>query len=188
MMTRKVRRDEVLDWQTYSDQREQRRNDILPIKNARRVHLGDELTFLFENTATMLYQIQEMVRAERIVKEASIQHEIDTYNNLLGGTGELSCSLLIEIEDVAERRRKLTEWLALPAHVYLRMEDGSRVAASYDASQVGEDRLSAVQYLKFDTGGQVPVAVGCDMPGLMIEQELSVEQRAALREDLGKSH
>ena len=186
-MARKVQRSDILDWQTYTDQRDQRREAILPVKKARRVHLGSELTFLFENTATMLYQIQEMVRAERIVKEASIQHEIDTYNSLLGDAGELSCSLLIEIEDVEERRRKLTEWLELPAHLYMKLEDGSRVCASYDVSQVGEDRLSAVQYLKFDTGGKPPVAVGCDMPGLVLEQELSAAQKAALKDDLVSS-
>lgn len=183
-MARKVQRGDILDWQTYTDQREQRRNNILPVKNARRVHLGDSLTFLFENTQTMLYQIQEMVRAEQIVKEANIQHEVDTYNGLLGSAGELGCSLLIEIEDAEERRRKLTEWLELPAHLYVRLQDGSRVAASYDVTQIGEDRLSAVQYLKFDTGGKLPVAVGCDLPGLMIEQELTEQQAAALREDL----
>jgi len=183
-MARKVERSDILDWQTYTDQRDQRRNEVLPVKNARRVHLGDSLTFLFENTATTLYQIQEMVRAERIVKEANIQHEIDTYNSLLGDAGELSCSLLIEIEDAAERRQKLTAWLELPAHLYVKLQDGSLARARYDVSQVGDDRLSAVQYLKFNTGGKAPVAVGCDMPGLVIEQDLTAEQAAALRDDL----
>jgi len=183
-MARKVQRSDILDWQTYTDERDQRREAILPVKNARRVHLGDHLTFLFENTQTMLYQIQEMVRAERIVKEANIQHEIDTYNSLLGDDGELSCSLLIEIEDPVERRRKLTDWLELPAHLYLKLADGSRVEPRYDVTQVGDDRLSAVQYLKFDTGGKAPVAVGCDLPGMELEQELTDEQKAALQEDL----
>jgi len=186
-MARKVQRSDILDWQTYSDLRDQRRTEILPIKNVRRVHLGDSLTFLFENTATMLYQIQEMVRTERIVKEANIQHEIDTYNSLLGDTNELSCSLLIEIEDPGERRRKLTEWMDLPAHLYLGLEGGGRAAAFYDVSQVGEDRLSAVQYLKFDTDGKPPVSVGCDMPGLELEQALTPEQAAALSDDLADS-
>jgi len=184
-MVHKVERADILDWQTYSEQRDQRRAAILPIKEVRRIHLGDSLTFLFENTETMRYQIQEMVRVERMVKEASIQHEVDTYNDLLGGPGVLSCSLLIEIEDVEERRRKLTAWLELPKHLYAALEDGTRVRPHVDASQVGEDRLSAVQYLKFDTGGQVPVALGSDLPGLILEQKLTPQQRDALRQDLG---
>jgi hypothetical protein len=180
----KVQREEILDWQTYSEQRDQRRAAVLPVKEARRVHLGESLTFLFENTDTMRYQIQEMIRVERMVKEASIQHEVDTYNSLLGGSGELGCSLLIEIEDVEERRHKLTEWLDLPQHLYVKLEDGTRIRPSFDASQVGEDRLSAVQYLKFDTGGQTPVAVGSDLPTLTLEQELTAAQREALRQDL----
>jgi hypothetical protein len=180
----KVQRSEILDWQTYAEQRDQRREAVLPLKEARRVHLGDSLTFLFENTETMRYQIQEMVRVERMVKESSIQHEVDTYNSLLGGSGELGCSLLIEIEDVEERRRKLTDWLELPQHLYVKLEDGTKVRPSFDVSQVGEDRLSAVQYLKFDTRGKVPVAVGSDLPALTLEQELTSQQRDALQQDL----
>ena len=83
-MSRKVARSELLDYQTYDDQRDGLRDEIMRIKQPRRIHLGDELTFLFENTETIRYQIQEMMRAERIVKEAAIQHELDTYNGLLG--------------------------------------------------------------------------------------------------------
>jgi hypothetical protein len=180
----KVQRSEILDWQTYAEQRDQRREAVLPLKEARRVHLGDSLTFLFENTDTMRYQIQEMVRVERMVKESNIQHEVDTYNSLLGGSGELGCSLLIEIEDAEERRRKLTDWLDLPQHLYVKLEDGTKVRPSFDVSQVGEDRLSAVQYLKFDTRGKVPVAVGSDLPALTLEQELTPQQRDALQQDL----
>src|SRR5262245_26599066 len=100
---RKVQRTDILDYETYGEQRDELRRVAMAEKDRRRVHVGESLTFLFENTATMRYQILEMVRAERIVKEKDIQHEIDTYNEVLGGEGELGATLLIEIDDRAER-------------------------------------------------------------------------------------
>ena len=181
---RPVRRDELMDLASYERSRAEIRAAILEAKRPRRVHVAGILTFLFENTATMRYQVQEMIRAERMAGEAEILHELETYNELLGGPGELGCSLLIEIADPAERDRKLREWLALPAHLYVRVEDGAKVRARFDPRQVGTDRLSSVQYLKFDVGGRLPVAVGCDLPSLEAETVLDAEQRDALARDL----
>src|SRR5688572_25594388 len=116
---RKVQRSDVLDFKTYNDRRDAYRARILEEKQKRRVHLGEHLTFLFESTDTVLYQVQEMMRLEQTVREAEIQHEIDTYNQLLGEEGELGCTLLIEIDDAAERARKLAAWLGLPEHLYI---------------------------------------------------------------------
>ncbi len=183
-MVRTVRRDEIVDYQTYAERRAAERERIFAIKAPRRIHLGEDLTLLFENSDTMRYQVHEMMLAERIVKEAAIQHELDTYNGILGGPGELGCSLLIEIDDPAVRAEKLRRWLDLPSHVYVQLEDGERVYATFEPAQVGEDRLSAVQYLKFATGGRVPIAVGCDLPELRSEHRLTDPQRQALQEDL----
>jgi len=181
---RQPRREEILDLSTYEQARAEIRPAVMEAKRRRRVHLGDRLTFLFENTATIRYQIQEMVRAERMLKEAEIQHELATYGDLLGGPGELSVTLLIEIPDPEERDLRLREWLELPSHLYLKLDDGERVHARFDPRQVGTDRLSSVQYLKFDVKGRVPVAVGADLGALTAEQPLTAEQRAALSEDL----
>ncbi len=148
------------------------------------MHVAGVLTLLFENTATTRYQVQEMVRAERMTGDAEIRHELDTYNELLGDRGELGVSLLIELPDPAERDRKLREWLALPRHLYLKTEDGEKVRPTFDARQVGTDRLSSVQYLKFDVRGRVPVAAGTDLPQLVSETALAPEQREALAADL----
>jgi hypothetical protein len=181
---RPVRREELLDLPDYERSRAEIRAAILEAKRTRRVHVADVLTFLFENTATMRYQVQEMIRAERITGEAEIRHEVETYNELLGAPGELGCSLLIEIPDPAERDRRLREWLALPDRLYVKLEDGTKVRPRYDPRQVGADRLSSVQYLKFDVRGRPPVAVGCDLPQLAAETPLDAEQRAALAADL----
>ena len=178
-----VTRDEIVDYQTYNDQREQSRPKVLAAKELRRVVVADTFLFLFENRDTVRYQVQEMMRAERIVREADIQHELDTYNELLGAPGELGCTLLVTIDDPAQRDVKLREWLDLNERLYLELEDGTKARPTFDPRQVGDDRLSSVQYLKFTTGPRAPVAVGVELDaGGRVE--LSDAQRAALQADL----
>jgi len=180
---RRVQRHQLVDYQTWADGRATVLPDIMAIKHFRRIHVGDNLTFLFENVATVHYQVQEMMRVERIVREKDIQHELDTYNELLGGDGELGCVLLIEIDDEAERAVKLVEWLDLPRHLYV-IAGGKRFYATFDERQIGDTRVSAVQYLKFDTAGVTPSAIGSDHPQLTIEATLSPSQASALADDL----
>lgn len=179
-----VQRSEIVDYLTYEDLRDKFRSEVMKVKASRRVHIGEYLTLLFENHTTVRYQIQEMMRTERIVRESDILHEINTYNELLGKDGELGCTLLIEIEDPALRDQKLQEWWSLPERMYLVLENGTRIPATFDERQRGEGRLSSVQYLKFDTSGKVPVAIGVDLPNLQAETRLTDDQRNALRADL----
>ena len=181
---RKVRRDELVDYVTWTERRPTEQPRILAIKHARRVHVGDHLTFLFENADTVRYQVQEMMRVEHIVREADIQHELATYNELLGGDGELGCVLLVEIDDAAKRPVLLREWLGLESSLYVELEGGAKVRATFDPRQVGEDRISSVQYLKFATAGRTPVAVGVDFSKLTARTELTKQQQDALRTDL----
>jgi uncharacterized protein DUF3501 len=180
---RKVQRSEILDYQTYDDRRNAARTAIMEVKRPRRIHVGPTLTFLFENAETLRYQIQEVMRTERIVRETEIQQEIDTYNDLLGGAGELACCLLIEIDDRAARDRALRAWRDLPRHLYLRTDQGL-VRPTFDPGQRDDEKISAVQYLKFAVGTGRPLAVGCDLPELVAETVLDDEQRAALAADL----
>jgi hypothetical protein len=179
-----VRREEIMPLEAYERSRGELRAAILEAKERRRITVGGLLTFLFENTATIRYQVQEMVRAEKMKGEPEILHELETYNEVLGGPGELGAVLLIELPDAAERDLKLRAWLGLMPCLYARLEDGTRVRPSYDPRQVGEDRLSSVQYLKFDVHGAVPVALGADLPAFTAEFLLTPDQRAALAEDL----
>ena len=180
----RVRRDEILDYVTYEEQRAEIQESALRAKEARRVIVADVLTFLFENRETIRYQIQEMIRIEKMVKESDILREIETYNEMLPWPGGLAATLLIGIDDPEERGRLLREWVDLPRHIFLRFADGDLVRARFDERQVGEDRLSAVQFLQFDCEGRVPVAVGVDHWKLTGETVLNTEQREALREDL----
>lgn len=181
-----IARDEILDWMTYEEKRAEIRAAVMEAKARRRVSLGEHLTFLFENRDTIRYQVQEMVRVERLVREADIAHELSTYNEVLGGPGELGVTLLVEIDDAALRAELLPRWLGLPERLYVELEGGVRVTPAVDERQRDEERLSAVQYLRFDTRGAVPLAIGADYAegGLVARGALTDEQRAALRADL----
>jgi starvation-inducible DNA-binding protein len=179
-----VPRSAIVDHDAYERMRPEFRTVVMAAKAPRRIHVGDHVTFLFENALTTRYQVLEMVRTERMTREADILHELETYNALLGGPGELSATMLVEIDDPAVRDVRLREWYALPEHVYAMLDDGTRVRPAFDASQRGRGRLSSVQYLRFPVGGRVPVALGMDLPGAACESRLTAEQRAALAEDL----
>jgi len=181
---KRVQRAELLDWITWSERRAELLPAILASKAARRVHLGPDLTLLFENAVTMRYQIQEMMRVERLVRESDILHELETYNELLGGAGELAATLLIEIDDPLRRAELLPRWLDLPRRIYVALPDGERAFARVDERQIDDERVSAVQYLRFDTHGQTPHALGTDFHELVREVPLEEAQRAALAEDL----
>lgn len=132
----------------YEIERETLRPAMLAIKDRRRVRVGDHLTFLFENRDTVRYQVQEMMRIERIVKPADIAHELETYNELIPAAGELSASLLVEYETPAERDVHLKQLLGLDQHIWIEA-GGERSCAIFDDRQIGDTRISSVQYLKF---------------------------------------
>jgi len=183
---RTVRRDEIVDYITYSEIREMFQKEVFTEKARRRIHVGECFAFLFENALTIRYQIQEMMRAEKIVREKDILHELETYNGILGGDGELGCSLMIEIDDPEKRNIKLREWINLPEHIYVESAGGTKSYAQFDKAQIGEDRLSSVQYLKFPVNGEAPVAIGIDLPGCETKTFLTEDQRSALQKDLQK--
>lgn len=179
-----VLRGEILDHVTYGERREAIRASAMRAKDLRRVHAGPNLTFLFENPETVRYQVLEMVRAEQMVREADIRHELETYNALLGEPGDLGCTLLIEIEDERARPGLLRAWRDLPGQVFLVLADGRTVPARWDAAQMDGDRLSSVQFLRFPLGGGRPVAIRVTHPALAVEVALSPETRQALAQDL----
>ena len=121
----------------------------MALKDRRRIRVGDHLTFLFENRDTVRYQIQEMLRIERIVKPAEVAHEVETYNELIPAAGELSACLLIEYESPEERDIRLRELLGLEDHIWIQVGGLPPAKGRFDDRQISTDRISAVQYLKF---------------------------------------
>jgi Protein of unknown function (DUF3501) len=148
---RKVERNELLGLAEYEQIRPQFLARIIGEKKERRVFVCDEISVVFENRDTALFQIQEMLRTERITKEAAISHELETYNELVPGAAELSATMFVEIPDTATRERRLVELAGLEATIALEVL-GSKVAARNETRGVLPDRTTAVHYIKFPLG------------------------------------
>jgi hypothetical protein len=147
-----IERTEVLPLSDYEGIRGRFRQRIIQEKRTRRVAIGPQMTMVFENRDTVLMQIQEMLRTERITKESAIQYEIDTYNELVPQGSELSATLFVEILDRDERERMLVALAGLEEHLFFAI-DGDRIPfkSKERAGQVAE-RTTAVHYLKVDLG------------------------------------
>lgn len=145
-----IQRSEVLGFGDYEQIRERFRARVLAQKAKRRVGIGDRMSALFENRDTVLLQIQEMLRTERISEEKAVQHEIDTYNDLVPGERQLSFTLFIEIDDREERERMLVACAGMEKAVYLEV-DGERFPAAITArAGLSDARTTAVQYYLVD--------------------------------------
>jgi hypothetical protein len=163
---RPVTLDEVVGLERYEAIRETLRQRIIALKRARRVSVGPEITFVFENHATVHFQIHEMLRAERITDLDAVRRELEVYNALLPLPGQLSATLLIEITEQARIAERLLEFQGIETAVQLRVGDRS-VAAEFEAGRTKEDKLSAVQYVRFT----LPAAVRADFlqPGTSVQ-------------------
>ncbi len=188
-----VDRGEILGLAEYESVRERFRARVIAEKKLRRVQLGPRATAVFENHDTMLMQIQEMLRTERITRAAAVQHEIDTYNELVPGQGELSCTVMIEIVDKAERDAFLQQALGFEKHVWL-VADGEHVPARALDRGTPQDRTTAVHYLKFSlpaaiaallrSGVPAEVVLEVDHPAYAARAILPRETLASLAADL----
>jgi len=192
---RGVRRDEILDLTGYERIREAFLAKTIELKRPRRISLGDRLTFIFENRDTMIFQIQEMLRAERAVKEERIEEEIAVYNELVPGENELSATLMIEIPEMSQIRSELQRLVGIDEQVFLEV-GGRRVGATFDPKQFEADRISAVQYVRFPLGPElackfcdrsVPVRLCVEHPNYRVALELTPESRDSLIRDLQAS-
>jgi hypothetical protein len=174
----------------YEIERESWRPVVMSIKDRRRVRVGGHLTFLFENRETVRYQIQEMMRIERIVKPEDIKHELEVYNELLPGPGQLSATLLIEYETPELRAVWLRELLGLENHIWIEVPGTPRAKATFDDRQIASDRISSVQYIKFQLSPeQVELfpqgaAIVVTHPKYDKSHSLTAEQLVELKKDL----
>jgi len=153
-----IERGEVLGLAEYESIRDRFRARVIEEKKTRRVKLGDLATCVFENHDTMLLQVQEMLRTERITREAAILHEIETYNQLVPGDRELSATVLIEIDEKAEREKFLFEAKGLDRAFSL-VVDGERSQGKHDEAREHPERTTAVHYLKFPLSEKAEAAL-----------------------------
>jgi hypothetical protein len=194
----RIHLSEIKNLVEYEKVRDSMRARVIELKKNRRVAVGDNLTFLFENRATVLFQIQEMVRAERIVDEARIQEEIDAYNILLPGAGELSATLFIEIPELVRMsnddvRRTINRFQGLDREGVTLSLGNRAVPARFEEGHSKEEKMAAVHYLRFavpreghgvlaDPGQTVRLVVA--HPNYRAAAEVPAATRAELLADL----
>lgn len=194
----KVTLAEIRDIAQYERVRDAERARIIERKRPRRVALGENLTLLFENHETVLFQVQEMMRAERIVEPDRIQDELDTYNALIPGPGELSATLFIEIPGIArmttdEMRAEVKRFQGLDeGHVALEI-GAHRATAQFEPGHTSEEKMAAVHYVRFAVPDEArallsdaatPVRLLCTHPSHPASADLTPETRAELAADL----
>jgi len=186
---------EVKNIYEYEKIREDFRKKVIAAKKVRRIRLGDKMTLVLENRESVLFQIQEMLRVERIVTDEGMQHEIDTYNQLVPGDQEVSGTLLIDITEKSLIKPVLDSLVGLNNNMLFLKIDANEIPAVFDEGQSDDDRISAVQYVKWrlsDKDVQAAsdlnkeVAIVSKHPNYSFVYKLSPDERQALVDDLGK--
>ena len=144
---------DIANLHEYELERPDFRQRVIAMKGRRRVPLGPLMTLVFENRDTVRFQIQEMLRVERIVQPAKVQHEVDVYNELLPGPGEVAATLFIEITEQPRIQQILDGFVGLDEPGRLALTVGARrYPAIFAPGQSREDRISAVHYIRFPLG------------------------------------
>jgi len=190
----RVERDSLLSLEAYARERNAFRARVIEHKKRRAVAPGEHVTLQFEDELTMRYQIQEMLRIERIFEEDGIQQELDAYNPLVPDGSNLKATMMIEYPDVAERQRALARLKGIEARVWVQVEGCARVyaIADEDLERENEEKTSAVHFLRFELDREmrkalrygVGLTIGVDHPEYRASVEPSPEQRQALIGDL----
>jgi len=185
---------DILSLEDYEAQREERRKKIIQLKSRRRISLGGEISLVFENRETVINQIHEMLRAEKITDREALAHELETYNQLLPRPSALAATLFIELQDPNNIRRELERFLGLDGgeHLWIDLGSDRRVLAVFEAGHSEEGRISSVQYVQFPFGDEEralfleparEIAVVIDHPGLRARRVIDPETREELGRD-----
>ena len=146
-----LERKDLWSLEAYAENRAAFREKVLAHKENRRVLLGAHVLLVFEDQMTIQYQIQEMLRIEKVFEAAGIQEELDAYNPLIPDGDNWKCSMLIQYPDVEERRARLAELVDIENRVWVQIGDGEKIfaIADEDLDRANEDKTSAVHFLRF---------------------------------------
>ncbi len=170
----KITRDSLLTLEAYSKMRSEYRIKVIAHKKIRTVHLGNNLTLIFEDELTMRYQVQEMLRAEKVFEEAGIKDEMDAYNPLIPDGTNWKATMMVEYAEIEERRQMLAKLIGVEDKVWVQVADCVRsyAIADEDLERETEEKTSSVHFLRFEldadsckavkTGAKI--SVGVDHP------------------------
>ena len=190
-----ITHESLMTLEAYSRVRTEFRANVMAHKKNRSIHLGDHVTLQFEDEMTMRYQIQEMLRAERIFEQAGIQGELDAYNPLIPDGSNWKATMMIEYPDVEERHRALTRLIGIEDRVWVQVESCPRVyaIADEDLERETEEKTSSVHFLRFELDASMKKALaaganirmGVDHPNYQATVDvLAPAARSSLLKDL----
>ncbi len=190
-----ISRDSLMSLEAYHKARPEMRKQIIEHKKIRTVHLGNHISLLFEDELTLRYQVQEMLRIEKIFEDEGIHSELDAYNPLCPDGSNFKATMLIEYGNVAERRVALSKLIGVEDKLFIQVEGQPRVyaIADEDLERETEEKTSAVHFVRFELTAPMKSAlkngaqmmVGCDHPNYPAHiEELPADTLSALLKDL----
>lgn len=190
-----ITRESLMGLETYAKTRIEFRKQVMEHKKNRSVYLGNHVTLLFEDEMTLRYQVQEMLRIEKIFEEEGIQSELDAYNPLCPEGSNFKATMLIEYGNVVERKVALAKLIGIEDRLFIQVEGQARVYAIADEDLEREtaEKTSAVHFVRFELTPEMKSAlksgaqmmVGCDHPNYPVHlEELPQETLSALLKDL----
>ncbi len=190
-----IRRDSLMSLEEYAKKRKDFRARVMAHKHSRKVHLGEHVTLLFEDELTIRYQIQEMLRAERIFEEEGISDELEAYTPLVPDGSNWKVTMLIEYPDPAERKKALAKLIDIEDKVWIKVEGQPKVLAIADEDLEREtaEKTSSVHFLRFELNAAMKdalkhghaLAMGIDHPNYSVKVEKVPEAvRQSLINDL----
>ncbi|MFQ5683939.1 MAG: DUF3501 family protein [Candidatus Binatia bacterium] len=183
--------DDIMGPSAYAKVRDDLLRHIIELKKRRRVQIGDKVSLVFENRDTVIFQIQEMLRAEKITDLGRIKEEVAIYNSSIPAPGELSATLFLEIEEQGHLRQDLLKFLGIDESVYLKVGPHT-IHGCFEEGRSKEDKISAVQYVKFPfrqeeiesfIDGKQSIVLQIDHPNYQANVTMAQETRESLTED-----
>lgn len=192
---KKIELKDIIPYHEYLKVRKEFLQNIIKLKKNRRVQVGENITFVFENRETVLYQIQEMIRLEKMLDEKLIQQELDVFNKLIPDENELCATMLIEIFERQFIKPILNSLIGIQDNkIFLKFDDEA-IAPKFLEENLPDGKISAVQYLKFKfnqnqiekfTNPKTLVKISIDHPNYKAETILPENLKSSLLEDLVK--
>ena len=193
-LTGKITPDSLMTLEAYSKWRKTHKPEVIAHRKLRTVYLGEHVSVQFESELSMRYQIQEMLRIEKIFEEDGIQDEIDAYAPLVPDGSNWKATMLLEYPDINERRRELARLIGIEDRMFVEVEGHARVyaMADEDLDRETEDKTSAVHFLRFELTPAMCAAVkagaavklGCDHTNYPAHVQITPETLASLAGDL----
>ena len=193
-ITGNITPDNLMSLEAYSKYRKTNKESILAHRKLRSVHLGENMTLQFESEMTVRYQIQEMLRIEKIFEEDGIVQEIDVYAPLVPDGSNWKATMLIEYPDENERRRELARLIGVEDRMFIEVEGHARVyaIADEDLDRENDEKTSAVHFVRFELDTAMRKAVlagagvklGCDHTNYPAHTSIAPETLASLAADL----